>query len=124
MNSANLQAGHRIKTNTQRGGYAHNSNVYRITAGTVGGPLLLIQGNYDAQTGDFPPDITGVTLADWTVDSCEGIWSLVGASATNPVGTITLDDLTITTSAAANSAQFVSNLVVKDVTVGGTPVTS
>jgi polygalacturonase len=124
MNSANLQAGHRIKTNTLRGGYALNSNVYRITAGAVGGPLLLIQGNYNAQTGDFPPDITGITLADWTVDSCAGIWSLIGASATDPVGTVTLDDLTITTSGAANSAQYVSNLVVEDVTVGGTPVTS
>ena len=58
------------------------------------------------------------------MDSCEGIWSLIGASATDPVGTATLDDLTITRSTAANSAQFVSNLVVKDVTVGGTPVTS
>jgi polygalacturonase len=124
MNSANLQAGHRIKTNTLRGGYAINSNVYRVTAGTVGGPLLLIQGNYSAQTGDFPPDITGITLAGWTVDTCEGIWSLVGASATDPVGTITLDDLTITTSTAANSAQYVSRLVVEDVTVGGVPVTS
>ena len=124
MNSANLQAGHRIKTNTLRGGYARNSNVYRITAGTVGGPLLLIQGNYNGQTGDFPPDITGITLADWTVGTCAGIWSLIGASAADPVGTITLDDLTITTSTAANSAQYVSNLVVKDVTVGGTPVTS
>jgi hypothetical protein len=70
--------------------------VYRITAGTVGGPLLLIQGNYNAQTGDFPPDITGITLAGWTVDSCAGIWSLIGASATDPVGTVTLDGLTIT----------------------------
>jgi hypothetical protein len=58
------------------------------------------------------------------VDSCEGIWSLVGASAADPVGTVTLDDLTITTSTAANSAQYVSNLVVEDVTVGGTPVAS
>ena len=124
MNSANLQAGHRIKTNTLRGGYGRNSNVYRVTAGTVGGPLLLIQGNYNAQTGDFPPDITGITLADWTVDACAGIWSLVGASASDPVGTVTLDDLTITTSSAANSAQYVSNLVVEDVTVGGTPVAS
>jgi len=124
MNSANLQAGHRIKTNTLRGGYALNSNVYRVTAGTVGGPLLLIQGNYDAQTGDFPPDITGITLAAWTVDTCEGIWSLIGASAADPVGTVTLDDLTITTSTVANSAQYVSNLVVEDVTVGGVPVTS
>jgi polygalacturonase len=72
MNSANLQAGHRIETNTLRGGYALNSNVYRITATTVGGPLLLIQGNYNAQTGDFPPDISGITLADWTVGPVPG----------------------------------------------------
>ena len=122
LNSANLQAGHRIKTNTLRGGDARNSNVNRM-AGAVGGPLLRIQGNYDAQTGDFPPDITGIMLADWTVGSCAGIWSLVGASATDPVGTVTLDDLTITSSTAANSAQYVSNLLVEDVTVGGTPVT-
>jgi polygalacturonase len=124
MNSANLQAGHRIKTNTLRGGFALNSNVYRINAGTVGGPLLLIQGNYDAQTGDFPPDIDNITLAGWTVDDCEGVWSIVGASATDPIGTVTLDDLTITTSTVANSAQDISNLVVENVTVGGTPVTS
>jgi polygalacturonase len=122
MNSANLQAGHRIKTNTLRGGYAINTNVYRVTAGTVGGPLLLIVGNYDGQTGDFPPDLTDINLFDWTVDDCEGIWSIVGASASDPVGTATLDDLTITASTVANSAEYISNLVVKDVTVGGVPV--
>ena len=67
MNSANLQAGHRIKTNTLRGGYVLNTNVYRVTAGTIGGPPLLVQGNYNAQTGDFPPDVTGITLNDLTV---------------------------------------------------------
>jgi polygalacturonase len=124
MNSANLQAGHRIKTNTLRGGYVLNTNVYRVTAGTIGGPLLLIQGNYSDQTGDFPPDVTDITLADWTVDTCEGLWSIVGASATDPVGTATLDNITVTTSTAANSAQYISDLVVKNVTVGGTPVTA
>jgi polygalacturonase len=124
MNSANLQAGHRIKTNTLRGGYVLNTNVYRVKAGTVGGPLLLIQGNYNGQTGDFPPDVTNINLTGWTVDDCEGIWSIIGASATDPVGTATLDDLTIAASSAANSAEFITNLVVKDVTVGGAPVTS
>lgn len=124
MNSANLQAGHRIKTNTLRGGYALNSNVYRITAGTIGGPLLLIQGNYDGQTGDFPPDINDITLNDWTVDTCEGLWSIVGASASDPVNTATLENMTITTSTVANSAQYISDLVVENVTVGGTPVSS
>jgi polygalacturonase len=122
MNSANLQAGHRIKTNTLRGGYVLNTNVYRVTAGTVGGPLLLIQGTYNGQTGDFPPDVTGITLNDWTVDTCAGLWSIVGASAADPVGTATLEDIAITTSTAANSAQNITDLVVEDVTVGGVPV--
>ncbi|HEX6525678.1 MAG TPA: glycoside hydrolase family 28 protein [Streptosporangiaceae bacterium] len=123
FNSPNLQAGHRIKTNTLRGGFVLNTNVYRITAGTVGGPLLKIEGQYNGQTGNFPPDLTGITLRDWTVGTCAGVWSIVGASAADPIGTATLEDLTISASSAANSAQFISNLVVKDVTVGGTPVT-
>jgi hypothetical protein len=97
--------------------------VYRVTAGTVGGPLLLIQGNYSGQTGNYPPSLTGITLEDWTAGSCAGVWSIVGASAGDPVGTVVLDDITVTTSTAANSAQYVSDLVVKDVTVGGTQQT-
>lgn len=124
MNSANLQAGHRIKTNTLRGGYVLDTNVYRVTAGTVGGPLLLIQGDYDAQTGDFPPDVTDITLADWTVTTCEGLWSIVGASASDPVGTATLENITVTTSTAANSAEYIKDLVVENVTVDGAPVTA
>jgi polygalacturonase len=124
MNSANLEAGHRIKTNTLRGGFALNSNVYRVTAGTVGGPLLLIDGDYDDQTGDFPPDITGITLNDWTVDTCAGLWSIVGASASDPIGTATLENMTVGTSTVANSAEYISSLVVENVTVGGTPVSS
>jgi hypothetical protein len=124
MNSANLQAGHRIKSNTLRGGYVENTNVYRVTAGTVGGPLLLIDAQYDDQTGDYPPDITGISLTDWTVGSCEGVWSILGASASDPVGTATLASITVTTSTAANSAQYISGLVVKDVTVGGVEQTA
>jgi polygalacturonase len=124
MNSPDLQSGHRIKTNTLRGGYVINSNVYRVTAATIGGPVLKIEGQYSGQTGNFPPDVTGITVAGWTVGTCEGVWSLVGASASDPLGTITLEDIAVTTSTAANSAQYVSDLVVRDVTVGGTPVTS
>ncbi|MBO0804001.1 MAG: glycoside hydrolase family 28 protein [Nocardiopsaceae bacterium] len=124
MNSANLEAGHRVKSNTLRGGYVVNTNVYRVGAGTIGGPLLEIQGNYDGQTGDFPPDLTGITLADWTVGTCAGLWSIVGASASDPVGTATLRDIAVTTSTAGNSAQYISDLVVENVTVGGTPVTA
>jgi hypothetical protein len=86
--------------------------------------VLLIDAQYDDQTGDFPPDITDINLTDWTVDDCEGVWSILGASATDPVGTVTLTDLTVTTSTVANSAQDISDLVLNDVTVGGVPVTS
>jgi hypothetical protein len=113
-----------VVTNTLRGGDVLNTNVYRVTAGTIGGPLLLIQGDYNAQTGDFPPDVTGITLDDWTVGTCEGLWSIVGASASDPVGTATLENIAVTTSTAANSAQYITDLVVKNVTVGGTPVTA
>ena len=123
MNSANLEAGHRVKTNTQRGGYVLNSNVYRITAGTIGGPVLLIDAQYDDQTGDFPPDLTDINLTDWTVSDCEGVWSILGADASDPVGTVTLTDLTVTTSTVANSAEYITSLVLDDVTVGGVPAT-
>ncbi len=119
MNSANLQSGHRLKTNSLRGGFIENTNVYRVQAGTVGGPLLKIEGDYDNQTGDFLPTVTGITLSGWTVDTCKGVWSIAGTSASDPVGTVTLADIAVTTSTSANSATNISNLVVKDVTVGG-----
>jgi hypothetical protein len=124
MNSANLQAGHRIKTNTLRGGYVLNTNVYRVRAGTIGGPLLKIEGTYSNQTGAFPPEVSGITLAGWTVGTCQGIWSITGASAADPVGTVTLDHITVATSTAASSAVNITRLVVDDVTVGGAPVTA
>ena len=68
--SADLQAGHRIKTNTVRGGYIGDSNVYRVTA-EHRRPALLIHCNYNAQTG-LTPNITDIKLADWTVDSAPG----------------------------------------------------
>ena len=202
MNSANLQAGHRIKTNTLRGGYVLNTNVYRVTAGTVGGPLLLVQGNYNGQhpytqlllsavpdpkapppsaaalaaasgergeppkvidpapgcrfqprcpvsidacatitpelkplaaahapSSPVPPPTEGGELRNWVRPSDPNraidvaIWSIVGASAADPVGTATLEDLAIATSTAPNSAQYITDLVAKDVAVGGVPVT-
>ncbi len=124
MNSPGLQSGHRLKTNSLRGGYIENTNVYRVSAGTIGGPVLWIQGSYNGQTGAFPPDVTGISLTGWTVDSVAGIWSIVGASATDPIGAVTLKDIAVTASTAANSAQFIAGLVLDNVTLGGLPVTT
>jgi len=96
----------------------------RLTAATIGGTVLTIEGQYNGQTGAFNPTVTDITLGEWTVDSCAGVWNVQGTSASDPVGTVTLPDIAVTTSTAASSAQFISNLVVKDVTVGGTPATA
>jgi polygalacturonase len=123
MNSANLAAGHRIKTNSLRGGFVQNTNVYRIGAGTIGGPVLLIDANYSGQTGGFPPLVTDINLTDWTVAGAAEGWQITGEAA-DPVGTVTLRDITIAAAAHPNSAVDISDLVLDDVTINGVPVTS
>jgi polygalacturonase len=123
MNSPGLQSGHRLKANSLRGGFIENTNVYRVTAGTIGGPVLWIDANYSGQTGDFPPLITDINLTGWTVASCAQAWQIAG-EATDPVGTVTLKDIAITTMTGTNSAKYISDLQLIDVTVGGVPITS
>lgn len=123
MSSPALQSGHRIKTNSVRGGTVSDIHVRRVTAGTIGGPVLLIDYNYgEGNTGTFPPTVTGIDLADWTVQSCTAGWDVAGYS-TDPVGTVTLTDVAITTMTGRNVANYISDLVLRDVTIGGQPVT-
>jgi hypothetical protein len=123
MNSTSLAAGHRIKTNSLRGGFVQNTNVYRIGAGTIGGPVLLIDANYNGQTGGFPPLVTDINLTDWAVAVAAEGWQITGETA-DPVGTVTLRDITIAAAAHPNSAVDISDLVLDDVTINGVPVTS
>ena len=123
MNSTDLAAGHRVKTNSLRGGYVTNTNVYRISAPTIGGPVLLIDCNYNGQTGGFPPDVTGISVAGWQVGSAAAGWQIAGET-TDPVGTATLADITITQASGPNSATDITNLVVKDVTINGQPASA
>jgi polygalacturonase len=123
MSSPSLQSGHRIKTNSVRGGTVSDIHVRRVTAGTIGGPILLIDFNYgEGNTGTFPPTVTGIDLADWTVQSCRPAWTLTGY-ADDPVGTVTLSDIAITAMTGTNVAVNISDLVLTDVTVAGVPVT-
>ena len=124
LTSAGLQSGHRLKTNSVRGGYIRNTNVYRVAASAVGGPVLLIDFNYgEGDTGTFPPTVTDISLSEWTVTTCKQGWNAIGYS-TDPVGTIKLSDVTIATMTGTNVAQFVSDFQLDHVTVNGSPVTS
>ena len=122
MNSPSLQSGHRIKTNSVRGGTVRDVHVRRVTAGTIGGPVLLIDYNYgEGDTGTFPPLVTDIELADWTVGSCSPAWQAAGY-ADDPIGTVTLSDVTIAAMTGTNVARYVKDLVLVDVTINGQPV--
>jgi polygalacturonase len=119
MNSPILQSGHRLKTNSVRGGFIEHTFVERVTAGTIGGPVLLIDYNYgEGDTGAFPPTVTDINLADWTVQSCSPAWTIAGY-ATDPVGTVTLSDIAVTSMTGTNSARYVTDFSLTDVTIGG-----
>ena len=124
VTSTGLQAGHRIKTNSVRGGYVTNSNVYRVQAATVAGPVLLIDFNYgEGDTGTFYPDVTDVNLVDWTVGSATQAWDAAGYTEDH-IGTLLMQDVAIGSTSAASVAQFVNDFELIDVTIAGVPVTS
>ncbi len=122
MNSPSLQSGHRIKTNSVRGGTVRDIHVRRVRAGTIGGPVLLIDYNYgEGDTGTFPPTVTDIELAGWTVGSCASAWRATGYP-NDPIGTVTLADVTIAAMTGTDVAQYVSDLVLRDVTINGQPI--
>ncbi|GAA1957609.1 glycoside hydrolase family 28 protein [Catenulispora subtropica] len=122
MTSAGLQSGHRLKTNSVRGGFIENSHVYRVSVSAIGGPLLLIDFNYgEGNTGSYPPVVTDINLSHWTVASATQGWNIAGYP-TDPVGTVRLSDITITGPlTTANVATNVSELQLSDVVIDGVP---
>jgi polygalacturonase len=120
MTSAGLQSGHRLKTNSVRGGFIENTNVWRAAVTAIGGPLLLIDFNYgEGNTGSFPPAVGQITLCGWNVASATQGWDIAGYT-TDLVGTVTLRDVTIASALTkANVALNISSLVLDDVVIDG-----
>jgi polygalacturonase len=122
MNSPDLQSGHRIKTNSVRGGFVRDVHLGRTAVGTIGGPMLLIDFNYgEGNTGSFPPIVTDINLSDWTVAACAPAWQMTGYP-TDPVGTVALTDVTVTGMSGTNTALNVTDLQLTNVTIAGRPV--
>lgn len=122
MTSTGLQAGHRLKTNSVRGGFIEGSHVWRVSVSAIGGPLLLIDFTYgEGDTGTHPPTVTDITLSHWTVAAATQGWNIAGYPA-DPVGTVRLRDIAITGPlTTANVATDISDLRVIDVTIDGVP---
>jgi len=122
MTSTGLLAGHRLKTNSVRGGFIQGSHVWRVTVSAIGGPLLLIDYNYgEGDTGTHPPTVTDIDLSHWTVAAATQGWNIAGYPA-DPVGTVRLRDITIAGPlTTANVATNISDLQLTDVTIDGAP---
>ncbi|NUP45967.1 MAG: glycoside hydrolase family 28 protein [Catenulispora sp.] len=122
MTSAGLQSGHRLKTNSVRGGFIENSHVYRVSVTALGGPLLLVDYNYgEGDTGSFLPTVKDVFLDDWSVGSATQGWNIQGYPE-DPVGRIALTNITVSSAlTTANVAKYVSDLELKNVVIDGTP---
>jgi polygalacturonase len=124
MDSPSLQSGHRLKTNSVRGGYIKNSNIYRVKVGTIAGPVLLIDFTYgEGDTGSYPPVVTGINLTDWTVDTCKQIWQAVGYPEDH-IGTVSLTNVAVTTLTGTNVSNYIDALTLTNVTVAGVPITT
>ncbi|WP_194910871.1 glycoside hydrolase family 28 protein [Catenulispora rubra] len=122
MTSTSLQAGHRLKTNSVRGGFIEASHVWRVDVSAIGGPLLLIDYNYgEGNTGSYPPVVTDINLSHWTVAGAMQGWDIKGYP-NDPIGTVRLRDVTIAGALTTpNVAANVSDLLLTDVVIDGVP---
>jgi polygalacturonase len=120
MTSAGLQSGHRLKTNSVRGGFIENSHVYRVSVTAIGGPLLLIDYNYgEGDTGTFMPTVKDIFLDSWTVTSAAQGWNIQGYPE-DQVGRVVLSNITVSSALTkANIATNISDLELKNVVING-----
>jgi polygalacturonase len=124
FSSTDLQAGHRLKTNSVRGGFIQDSNVFRVSAPIIGGPALLIDYTYgEGDTGTYYPEVTDINLLYWTVGQATRAWDVVGYTEDH-VGTVTLEHFSLADQTGTNVLEFVDSFELVDVTINGSPVTS
>jgi hypothetical protein len=108
-----------LGSNSVRGGFVRDVHLGRTTAGTIGGPMLLIDFNCgEGRTGSLPPVVTDINLSDWTVAACEPAWQMAGYT-TDPVGTVALTDVTVAGMTGTNTALNVADLRLTNATIAG-----
>ena len=124
FSSTELQAGHRLKTNSVRGGYVEDSNIFRVNAPIIGGPALIIDYTYgEGDTGTYYPTVTDINLLHWTVGQATAAWDVIGYTEDH-VGTVLLNDFTLADQTGTNTLEFIDDFELVDVTIDGSPVTT
>lgn len=84
-----------VKSNTQRGGYAHNINLDSITASNQKGAFAFAQLDYNGQTGSYEPSFQGFTITNSTGKTAPYAFRMTGLSGDHLDG-VTAKNLTFT----------------------------
>jgi polygalacturonase len=122
MDSPNLWSCARFKTNSVRGGFIRDVHLENVTVGRVGDQVLEIDFGYEGgDTGEYPPQVDGIHLRNWRVESTDAPWRLAGYGHT-PIGAVSLTDVVIDEARSPAVVREVTDLRLTDVVVNGEPV--
>lgn len=122
MDSPNLDRAIRIKTNTLRGGFVENVFVENIKVGQVKEATLKINTHYaiyDAQEGNYIPEIRNIYLKNITVENSGKYGVLIRGRKEAKVEKIILENVTITRADSVMSVKDSEPVKFLNVTING-----
>ncbi len=122
MDSPNLDRAIRIKTNTLRGGFVENVFVENIKVGQVKEATLKINTHYaiyDAQEGNYIPEIRNIYLKNITVENSGKYGVLIRGRKEAKVEKIILENVTITRADSVMSVRDSEPVKFLNVTING-----
>jgi polygalacturonase len=123
LSSPNLGYGLRLKTNSARGGYIHDVYLRDTTIGQVANQAVLIDFFYGEGPGHgFDPAVGGIHVDRLTVRDAGQPWYLVGYPEDH-ITDVTLTRCDFQHADEEPVSQYVDGLILRDVTVNGTPIT-
>jgi polygalacturonase len=123
MSSPELDRGIRIKTNALRGGGVENLHVRDLKIGTVG-DLLVVNFHYEeGENGPFLPQVRNIDIRDVHCARSQRLMDVRGF-ARAPVQNLRLSNITVDHAASASHIEYLEGLVLDNVRVNGSPVTS
>lgn len=113
----------RLKTGSQRGSYIENVVMRDVTVGQLTDSVLQIDLTYTKTGLGFDPMVSGIYMQDVTADITRFPLYLVGYPEDH-IGGVLVTDVHIGTATQKSVRDYVDALTLRDVTVGGQPVTA
>jgi polygalacturonase len=112
-----------VKSNTQRGGFAHNINLDSITASNQKGAFAFAQMDYNSQTGSYKPSFQDITITNSTGNKAPYAFRMTALS-NDHLDTVTATNLTFTNiDHGTDIMTNIDDITFTNVTINGKKVT-